>query len=249
MARVSENTPMSQEDVLYHSSDYPGDSKLQERRNVVEREERVTFAALTGGSSLELVAGGAAIVLAIVGLTGTLVPLMSAIATVAIGGALFAHGATVAARWNDTVRRVAAGQGQRVEIAGGVGSEVLGGAAGIALGILALANIAPLVLMPVAAIVFGGAILLGSPAQSDLAGIAFDRDPRVGRHTLQAVEAGSGAMVLAGVGAVVMGVLALINVGPPLTLSLVAMLAVGGAMLLVGGALAARFGRTLHQGS
>ena len=160
MARITEDTPMSQEDVLYHSSDYPGDLKQPERRNASQREERVTLAALTGGSSVELVAGGAAIVLAIVGLTGTLSFLMTAIATIAIGGALFAHGATVAARWNDTVRRLAGGEGQRVEVASGVGSEVLGGAAGIALGILALANVAPLVLTPIAAIVFSCKIYL-----------------------------------------------------------------------------------------
>ena len=89
--------------------------------------------------------------------------------------------------------------------------------------------------------------MLGSPAQPELADIAVDRDARVGRHTYQAVEATSGAMALAGVGAVVMGILALINVAPPLMLGLVAMLVVGGALLLVGGALVTRFARMLHQ--
>jgi hypothetical protein len=46
---------------------------------------------------------------------------------------------------------------------------------------------------------------------------------------------------------VVLGILALIHVGPVLTLALVAMLAIGGALLLVGGALATRFARTLQQ--
>lgn len=248
MARPTENPPTPQEDVIYHSTDYPsGDQPQQDRREVADREEKITIATLTGGSSVELVAGGAAVVLAIIGLTGNFMFHMSGIATIAIGGALLAHGAAVAARWNDTVRRAVPRQADRGEVAGGVGSEMLGGAAGIALGILALADVAPLVLLPVAAIVFGGALLLGSPVQPDLARIAPDRDPRVGRITYQAVEATSGAMALCGVGSVVLGILALIHVGPVLRLTLVAMLAIGGALLLVGGALATRFARTLQQ--
>ncbi len=241
MARIGENTPVPPEDILYHSNEYQVESRPQEGRAAAEHEERVTIGVLTGSSSLELLAAGAAIVLAIVGLTGTLALCMCAIATIAIGVALFAHGATVAVRLNDTLRRVAPGTAHRVEVASSVGSEVLGGVAGIVLGVLALANIQPLILLPVAAIVFGGAILLGAPAQPDIAGVAFERDDRVSRLTVQAVEVTSGALVLAGVGALVLGILGLLCVAPPLTLSLVAMLTLGSALLLVGGALATRF--------
>src|SRR5215468_116334 len=65
----------------------------------VAREEKLSAATLAGGSSLELIGGGAAAVLAIIGLTGTLPFYMTPIATIAIGGALVAHGAAVTARW------------------------------------------------------------------------------------------------------------------------------------------------------
>jgi hypothetical protein len=115
------------------------------------------------------------------------------------------------------------------------------------LGILALADVIPFVLLAVALIVVGGAILLGAPAQPELARLAPDRDRRIGRITYEAVEASTGAMVLAGAGSVVLGILALIHVGPPLTLVLVGMLVVGGALVLGGSALTARFARRLQQ--
>jgi len=238
MARTVENAPGPNEEILYHSNENQAEFRPQERRNEDEREARVTTSR---SSSLELLAAGAAIVLAIFGLTCTLTLLMSAIATIAIGAALFAHGAAVAACWHETVRR--AGRGHRLELATGVGSEMLGGAAGILLGLLALANCQSLVLIPVASIVFGGAILLGAHAQTNIAAVEI----QLGRLTVQAVEVTSSAIVLAGVGAVVLGVLGLINVAPPLTLALVAMLTVGGALLLVGGTLSARFARIQRQ--
>ena len=223
-----------------------------ERRRVPDgraavHEEKVTTATLTGGSTLELLGGAAAVILAIIGLSGYLPLYMTAIATIAIGGALLAHGASVTARWTDTMRQAAADGVERVELAGGIGSELFGGACGIALGILALANVMPLVLPAVAAIVFGGAILLGAPAQPELARVASDRDRKIGRITYQAVEASTGTMVLVGVAAIVLGILALVSGGPALTLVMVAMLGVGGALLLTGGALTARFARHLHQ--
>jgi len=238
MSRIGENTP---EDTLYRSNEYQVESRNQERRTKPEREERVTTAAFIGSSTLELLAAGAAIVLAIVGLTGSLVLLMSATATIAVGVALFAHGAVVAARFHATLRRIAPGHEHRAEV--GVGAEILGGAAAVALGILALANCQSFVLIPIASIVIGGSILLGARVQTNIAAL----EVQIGRFTFQAVEVTRSALVLAGAGAVVLGILALINVAPALCLSLVAMLTVAGALLLVGGTLTARFARILHH--
>ncbi len=204
------------------------------------------MATLTGGSSLELLGGGAAAVLAIIGLTGYQPMFMTAIATILIGAALLAHGASVTARWADTMRRTAADR-ERKEIGGGLGTEILGGAVGIVLGILALANILPFTLLAVATLVFGGTIVAGAPAQAELARLVRDNDRRIGKFTYEAVEASSGAWVLVGLGAIVLGILALIHVGPPLTLVMVAMLAIGGAVFLGGTALTARFARRLAQ--
>jgi hypothetical protein len=244
MPIIPSETEANKPEVIYHHARDGGAATSSGRTEPVE--DRTTTATITTGSSLEAIGGGGAVVLAIIALAGYLPLYLTAIATIAIGGALLAHGAAVAARWNDTVAR-AGDQSERVELVGGMSSEVLGGAAGIALGILALANVMPMVLLPVAAIVLGGSILFAAPAQPEIARFARDTDRRVGRATYQGVEASSGTMALAGAGAVVLGILALIHVGPPLVLSVVAMLAIGGALLLSGGALTARFARTLQH--
>jgi hypothetical protein len=244
MPIVRSDTDVNKPEVIYHHARDGGTTTPSGR--VEPTEDKTTTATMTGGSSLEAIGGAAAVVLAIIALAGYLPLYLTAIATIAIGGALLAHGAAVAARWNDTVARIG-GENERVELVGGMSSEVLGGAAGITLGILALADVMPMVLMPVAAIVLGGSILFAAPAQPEIARFARDPDRRVERATYQGVEASSGTMALAGAGAVVLGILALIHVGPALVLSVVSMLAIGGALLLSGGALTARFARTLQH--
>jgi hypothetical protein len=108
-------------------------------------------------------------------------------------------------------------------------------------------EVVPFVLLSVAAIVLGGSILLGAPAQPDLARVAPDVDRRIGRITYEAVEGTSGAMGLVGAGAIMLGILALIGVGPAFILVMVAMLAIGGAVFLSGSALTAQFARRLVQ--
>jgi hypothetical protein len=233
----------SKQEVIYNDDERRSGA---ERRHAT-RANTVAAATLTGGSSLELIGGGAAVILSIIGLTGYLPIYMTSIATIAIGGALLAHGAAVTARVVGAVQHLEADRVTRIELGAGLGSEIFGGACGIALGILALAGVMPFTLLSVAAIVFGGAIMLGAPAQNDLARLAPDRDRRVGRLTFEAVEASMGAMVLAGVSSIVLGILAVIHVGPALTLVMCSMLAVGGALFLGGSAMTARLVRRLQQ--
>ena len=237
-------------EVIYNREDREGrreDRTTGEHPAEVAHEEKISAATLAGGASLELIGGGGAAVLAIIGLAGYLPLFMTSIAAIAIGGALLAHGAAVTARWADTMRRVSGDRSEQIEVGGGAGSEFFGGAAAIVLGILALAGTIPLVLLPVAAIIVGGTILLGAPAQPEIARLAPDRDRRMSRITRDAVEGASGGMVLAGLGAIVLGILALVGVGPVYTLVQVALLAVGIALLIGGGALTARFARRLQQ--
>lgn len=238
-------------EVIYNREDREGRREDRtatgEHPAEVAHEEKISAATLAGGSSLELIGGGGAAVLAIIGLAGYLPLFMTSIAAIGIGGALLAHGAAVTARWTDTMRRASGDRSEQSEIGSGAGSEFLGGAAAIVLGILALAGTTPLVLLPVAAIVVGGTILLGAPAQPAIARLAPDRDRRMSRMTRDATEGASGGMVLAGLGAIVLGILALVGVGPVYTLVQVALLAVGVALLLGGSALTARFGQRLQQ--
>lgn len=223
----------------------------REHPGEVAHEPKISAAALARGPSLELIAGAAAVVLVIVGLAGYLPFYMTSIAAIAIGGALLAHGAAVTARRADTTRRAAGDRTEPrpepIDLGGSAGGEFLGGAAAIVLGILALAGALPGVLLPVAAIVVGGTILLGAPAQPDVAPIAPERDPRRSRLTADTAERSSGGVVLAGLAAIVLGILALVGVGPVLILVEVALLAVGVALLVGGGAMIARFGRRLQH--
>lgn len=206
-------------------------------------EEKVTAEVLAGGTSLEVIAGAAAVVLSIIGLSHYLPGYMAAISVLAIGGALMAHGSAMAARWRDEMVRLGRGRITEAELGGGVASEVFGGAAGVALGILALAHIAPLVLLPIAVIVEGGSILFGGTSQFPIARFAEEGDRRAAL-TRDAVQAGGGVMVMAGCGAVVLGILAIIGVGSqPMILTLVATLAIGGGLVLGAGALTGVFAR------
>ena len=204
-------------------------------------EDRKTVQIFAGGSSVETLGGLAAAVLAIIGLSGYYSLTMLGVACIATGLALLAHGGSIAARWRQVLQRLEGDQYDRSELIGGIGTEVFGGAVGLALGVLALANIYPYVLLPVAAVVFGGSLLLGGAAQPELEELVPEYDPRYRRFTRDAIQASGGVMVMVGIAAAVLGILALLAVGPILTLTLVGMLCVGGALVLAGGALTARF--------
>jgi hypothetical protein len=111
----------------------------------------------------------------------------------------------------------------------------------IVLGILALLNIAPVTLLAVAAIVFGGTLLVGSTVPTRLNAISVQSNAHETARMLarEAVYATAAAQALVGAGAVVLGILALLGF-VPWTLVLVATLAVGGAAFLTGSALLGR---------
>jgi hypothetical protein len=204
------------------------------------REEKITTGMLAGGSTLETMGGLTAVILSVVGFQERPV-VMGAVATIAIGIALLAQGASIMARWQHALPKLQGGKPDRTELVEGVGTEVFGGAVGVVLGIIALVGIKPHVMLPVAAIVFGGSLLLGGAAQPDLVYLAPDKNPRFARVTFSAIQASGGVMVLVGVAAAVLGILGLLDVGPPLSLALVAMLSIGFSLLFAGGALTARF--------
>lgn len=221
---------------------------LDQRGNVIYRasgfhdpptdEEKATQTAIASGSSFELFAGVVGATVAIIGIANYFPRYMAPIATIAIGFALLAQGGTLAARWQNATHIAST---ERTE-ALGIGTEVLGGFAGIALGVLALVGVAPLVLLPVAAIVVGAALLFGGPAQPQIADAAPSRG-RSYRVTRDVVRTSSSVMVMAGLAGIVLGVLGLALSGYVLVLSLIAVLCVALALVVAGGAITARFGR------
>lgn len=207
-----------------------------EGTNVYEAEEREkTAQVIFGGSTAEAVVGAAAVVLAILGLANIWPGYMAGIATIAVGAALLFEGGAIASRYRDLVRRTGA-----TEVGGGVSAEILGGAAGIALGILSLMNVMPATLTPIAIIIFGGALLIGSAATSRLNALSSWRMSERARDvTREAIEMASGTEVLVGIGAVVLGILALLGMAPR-TLVLIALLALGATVLFSGSAISSR---------
>jgi hypothetical protein len=215
------------------------------------REMARSAEVVAGGSMAEAVAGAAAIVLSIVGLAPIWPTYLGPIAAIVIGAGLVLEGGAIAARYAALLQFAGDTAGTEVELGGGLSAEVLGGIAGIVLGILALIHIVPLALEGVAAIVFGATLLLGCAATAGLnramlrnfSGTMFGGG--ISRHVAaEAVSAAGGAQVLVGLGAVVLGIIALVLVPAGYNsevLSLVAFLAVGASLLISGAALSGKF--------
>jgi hypothetical protein len=208
------------------------------------RWDDATLRTLEGGSIVEAVGGSAALVLAILGLATVLPKTLAAVATIAIGVALLAEGAAIAGRYARIVAKSEMGRVGATELGGGTSAEFVAGGAGIVLGLLSLLNVAPIPLTAVAAIVFGGALLLGSGATSRLNAAVAGREHPVDA-TREVVQAASGAQVLVGLSSAVLGIIALVGIAPE-TLVLVALLSVGATIVLSGTALTARMAEMLR---
>jgi hypothetical protein len=139
-----------------------------------EREEERSAEVVAGGSMVEAIAGVAAVVLAILGLAGLLPVYLLAIAAIAVGVALLFEGGAIAVRYSRLLTETVGSRLSSAELDGGMGVEVLGGIAGIVLGILALLGLVPLTLTAVAAIVFGGTLLLSSGTAARLNCLVID---------------------------------------------------------------------------
>jgi hypothetical protein len=158
-----------------------------------------------------------------------------AIATIAIGAAVLAQGATVAAQY----ARLMVGRGDAIIALGGSSSwsiELLAGAAGIVLGILALLAVEPIDLVAIASIAFGGGLVLSSGAAAQVAVLkatAASTDERIQRLATETASTSAVAQGLTGLSGVVLGILALAGFSS-VTLVLIALLAMGVFLLMNG---------------
>src|SRR5262249_45281906 len=158
------------------------------------------------------------------------------------------QGSAVASRFRHLIRETAPYElDTRTELGGGMGAEIIGGAAGVVLGILALVGLAPAVVLPIAVIVFGASLLLGSGATADLSTLSVGpRHERFAQVARQATVAASGVQALIGVSAIVLGILALVGLDP-LALTLVALLVLGAGVLLSGSAVSTRMAALMRR--
>lgn len=211
----------------------------------VTHRDRVAVREVEGGSTTEAVGGAAAIVLAILGLLGVLPTVLASIAAIAVGVGLIVAGGAIAARYERVLAGPESGTTRR-EIAGGMGMEAFAGLAALVLGILALLGISSVTLLAIAALAAGAGLLMASGSMARLESLvrwetAHDTESKL--H--DTVYAASGSEVLIGVGAIVLGILALTGTDP-LTLVLVALLSIGASLLMSGSTLAGRFFGMFH---
>lgn len=111
--------------------------------------------------------------------------------------------------------------------------DAAGGIATVALAIIALAGLVPDVLMAVATIVFGAALIVQAGALlSEYSGISFPSTALASTAATDSLSGGGvGVMFLVGVSGIVLGILALLSI-VPLVLCAAALIAFGGALLL-----------------
>jgi hypothetical protein len=212
------------------------------------REEKKAMKIVSSGSLAQgFVATGAA-ALAIIGLAAFQTFWMTAIATILVGVALTLQGTAIAIRFSTLMHDISAGRLGVLELGGGMTAEMLGGVAGLALGILSLAGLESMILMPVAAIVYGVTLVLGLGATARLNDLHIEQacDSSESRHVARAlVKSAEGVQMLFGLGSVVLGILAIIGMAPVI-LSMVAMLAIGFSSMLSGSAVGGRMLSSLH---
>lgn len=191
--------------------------------------------AAAGGASAEVIGGIAAVVLSILGLANVAPQLMLSIASIVIGAAFILEGAIVGAEYGRLISSVETVT-QQPELSSGLTVQLLAGITGVVLGILALLGLDPQVLMSAAAIVFGSALVFSSGSMARLNELKAQQTGA--ELTAQmvvkgAASAASGAQIFTGLGSVILGILALSGI-QPMTLTLVALLAVATAVLLSG---------------
>ncbi|HEX3019602.1 MAG TPA: hypothetical protein VHP36_04840 [Chitinispirillaceae bacterium] len=206
------------------------------------KPETITTARVIGsGSFVEGLVGAGALALAILGLADVLPSWMAIVATITVGAAFLIEGIAISSRMADLMESDKSGQLDIADVGGGITSEFLAGLGGITLGVLALLGIIPETLMAIAVIVFGGALMLGSGTTSRLNYLnAFKLTTNNARiMAKEAVSAAAGLQIVAGVGAAVLGILALVD-QPRLTFILIGLLVVSASRFFSGSALGGR---------
>lgn len=185
--------------------------------------------AFKNPSLFDAAAGAVVTPLAIVGLCGFESRTMASLALLAVGLAFVVEAAGLAMRSQTLL-----GPESRVrsEVSGSVLAESLAGATGFGLSFLALIGIAPYVMLALASVAFGVALLFATGAAVQVDTVAAHLEPSPTRRVIhEAVVGASGARLLLAVGSAVLGVLALAGVERP-TLVLTAALALGISLLL-----------------
>lgn len=197
---------------------------------------------LIAGASAEALSGGAAGVLAIIGLAHVYPTALLAISGIAIGAGLMLEGASIAAEHKKLILAIAQDKWEHINVDMGMSVELLGGLSAIVLGILSVLGLDPTILMPAAAIIVGTSVLLSSGTMARMNALrlaANDIEGPLLHAAREIVNASAMTQVLVGMGAIVLGILAIIGIAST-TLTLIAFLALGSSLAISGSAIGGR---------
>jgi hypothetical protein len=115
-------------------------------------------------------------------------------------------------------------------------ADAIGGIATVVLAILALAGVHREIILPIAVIVFGAALLIqGGTMLSEYAGIIFPAGATTGASSEQFGVGSLSSLFLVGVAGIVLGILALLGISPEI-LTAIAVIAFGSALMLTSNA-------------
>jgi hypothetical protein len=243
-------TRVSRDQPLRDSGDYL--IRGQENRYGAQSQALGVVAA---GSALKTIGGIGTAVLAILALVGVIGAILMPIAAIVFGIAMLLEGLGISGEYRKLGRWLAETKSERIELAGGTGTEVAVGVAGIALGILALLGVVPAILVPVAVIAGGAGLIMAVGTVhrlNDLQLMSVGASD-FGRRLRQESLAGAAVVeAAAGLGALVLGILSLVmgnalmpGFGP---LAQIGMICLGIGAAIGGGAIAGR-SAMLHRRS
>jgi hypothetical protein len=191
----------------------------------------------TRGSIMESIGGIAVVILSIIGLAGSWQADVAAVSVVLIAASLLFECGTLTASYRRRLSNLGGSSARSSGLDGLVTFEFMAGIAGILLGVLALLGVATWTLISVGVIVLGCAFLLNSGAtmrlHSKLASEVHTQEQSSEAPGDAMSPAGVGGHMLIALAAVVLGLLALLNISP-VVLNLVALLALGVSVLLSG---------------
>jgi hypothetical protein len=171
-----------------------------------------------------------------------------AVATIAVSVSMLFEGGSIASRFSRLLSETTEGRLDAIKLEAGTSAESVGGVAGLALGILALLGIVPLVLVSIAAIVLGGALIVGTGVKTNLNRLELaeaGEKENVGQIAQQALNSAAGVQLLIGIGAVGLGILSLVGI-QPIILTLVAMLSLATSILFSGTAISSKMLNIFH---
>lgn len=213
------------------------------------REEMAAASIVRGGLVAGAIVGCLAVVLTIIGLANIMPQQMLYLSIIALGAGFLFEGGVIAARLPELLTEKNKERREVVRLGAGLTVEVVGGVAGAIIGILALLSILPMVLTPIAVIVFGVTLIFGSGVASWLDSLLMARSGEYetfGKVSHEVVMASAGVDFFAGVCAVILGILSLVGISP-IVMDLTALLCIGFAVLVSGTAISARMWSTIYH--